>query len=224
MTIELRKCIVCKLDLTIDKFIKIEFNTNICKSCQAEERREKRYGISSIDLNNLLRSQDGKCKICNKEILLGADIKRREMACIDHIEGTMSIRGLLCNNCNTGIGFFAHNLEIMLSAINYLKLPPVYIGNESLLYKSENKVARRAKIRNNPSGYLGVYLSKKDGKFMARIGVTKKLIYLGYYDYPEQAALAYDNYVEENIPNYQGRIILNDIPKDWAPPSLNLSF
>lgn len=47
--------------------------------------------------------------------------------------------------------------------------------------------------KNNTSGFTGVTWNKKSGKWEAQIGVRRKLIKLGLFVKPEEAALAYKN-------------------------------
>ena len=76
---------------------------------------EKRYGITREIYNNLLLKQNNKCKICNKE-----NFKTRTLD-VDHCHKTGRIRGLLCTSCNTGIGLFKENIQLLETAIQYLK-------------------------------------------------------------------------------------------------------
>jgi len=61
----------------------------------------------------------------------------------------------------------------------------------------QSRNTRKLKTTNT-SGYRGVYFNKKRGKWMARIGLSSKLRYLGYFDYPWTGAYAYDSYVISN--------------------------
>ncbi|MDU6435210.1 MAG: HNH endonuclease [Pantoea sp.] len=56
--------------------------------------------------------------------------------------------------------------------------------------KSDNQ-CNRGMNRNNSSGYKGVYLHKKSGKWMARIGRQGKSYGLGYFSTPQEAYSAY---------------------------------
>jgi len=56
----------------------------------------------------------------------------------------------------------------------------------------------RGVFSNNTSGFKGVSLMPKHGKFKAYIGVNKKVIYLGLHATAEIAAAAYDDYVIAN--------------------------
>jgi len=70
-----------------------------------------KYGISLADFNILKEKQNGKCAICHNEDILY----------VDHCHKSNKVRGLLCQKCNTAIGFFNDDTERMLSAVNYLK-------------------------------------------------------------------------------------------------------
>ena len=69
----------------------------------------------------------------------------------------------------------------------------------------------RPKQKNNTTGYKGVFLRKESGKYRAAIRVNQKLISLGQFDNPEDAALCYN----EAALKYFGEFaFLNDIQKN----------
>ena len=76
----------------------------------------KKYGITHIDYINLFNKQGGKCVICK----IHRD-KLNQDLCVDHCHKTGNVRGLLCNSCNTGIGLLKEDVQILLSAIEYVK-------------------------------------------------------------------------------------------------------
>ncbi len=57
--------------------------------------------------------QEGKCKGCDKE-------SNRTLN-VDHDHETGKIRGLLCGNCNRGIGLLGDNIETLQNLIKYLE-------------------------------------------------------------------------------------------------------
>ena len=76
---------------------------------------ERVYDISLEDYNFLLESQNNKCKICKRECSSGKSLA------VDHNHDTGEVRGLLCKNCNIGLGMFFDNLDFLESAVLYLK-------------------------------------------------------------------------------------------------------
>jgi len=71
----------------------------------------KDYGISPDSYNNMLNEQEKKCAICLDEF---------ELLYIDHNHDNGKVRGLLCNNCNTGIGMLRDDVDIVNRAYAYL--------------------------------------------------------------------------------------------------------
>ena len=75
----------------------------------------KKYGISILDLERMLQSQQGICPICNDKI--------GENYALDHDHQTGRIRAILCSNCNTGLGFFKESIALLGRALIYLPHP-----------------------------------------------------------------------------------------------------
>lgn len=77
----------------------------------------KRYGITLDDYNLMLSKQDCKCLLCGK-----SHDKEKFGLVVDHCHNTKKVRGLLCHDCNTGLGKFKEDPELLKKAINYLLL------------------------------------------------------------------------------------------------------
>ena len=73
----------------------------------------KRFGITGEEYEQMLKEQNGVCKICGNG-------KTDKMLAVDHCHDTGTIRGLLCFRCNTGLGFFHDNIELLQKAKEYL--------------------------------------------------------------------------------------------------------
>jgi len=82
-----------------------------------EYNLKDKYGINIEEYNSLLKSQDNRCKICNIHI---DDYKKSNFS-VDHCHKTLKVRGLLCNKCNVGLGMFNDDLDILVSAVEYLR-------------------------------------------------------------------------------------------------------
>ena len=79
--------------------------------------RFKRTGFTPELVAALVEKQRGCCGICG-EAMVGS----RQHA--DHCHETKSPRGLLCADCNLGLGRFKDNEGSLLNAVEYLRNPP----------------------------------------------------------------------------------------------------
>jgi len=113
-----------------------------CKECHRERRRDDyprirkrevdwrlryKYGIDLGEYKKMLKAQGGTCMICNEKGHIRKKDSRkgkggtRVPLSVDHNHKTGKIRGLLCLNCNTGIGHFKDDVDVMKKAIKYLE-------------------------------------------------------------------------------------------------------
>lgn len=83
-------------------------------------------------------------------------------------------------------GFYGEGLEV--DHINHVRNDNRLV-NLRFVTRSEN-MRNRSVSSNSTSGITGVYFSKARKKYIALIGVNRKLIYLGYFDTLEEAAAA----------------------------------
>lgn len=74
-------------------------------------RRKSKYGISKEEYEALVLKQGSKCLICQEH----CDNLR-----VDHDHETGEVCGLLCPNCNAGLGMFGEDPERLRAAIRYL--------------------------------------------------------------------------------------------------------
>ena len=71
------------------------------------------------------------------------------------------------------------------------------IGNLRWVTISQNN-RNATKVKNASSKYFGVYWNKKANKYLVKIVVDKKHIYLGLFVNEEDAAKKYNDYIDEN--------------------------
>ena len=77
------------------------------------------FGITSDEYYEILKRQDGVCAICKQPETRTFKGSVRRLA-VDHDHSTGKIRGLLCGACNTGLGLFDDDPEILKTALGYL--------------------------------------------------------------------------------------------------------
>ena len=78
------------------------------------------FGISLAEYNQMLLDQNNVCAICKHPETHMRNGKVKALA-VDHHHGTGKIRGLLCADCNTGIGKLKDSPDVLQSAIEYLR-------------------------------------------------------------------------------------------------------
>ena len=76
----------------------------------------RRYGISAEQYDEMLKRQDYKCKICGSPDPKG----RGNRFSVDHCHSSNRVRGLLCQECNQGLGKFKDDISLLAKAILYL--------------------------------------------------------------------------------------------------------
>lgn len=120
-------CSKCKQWLPHNNFsvceqAKLSKRRATCKKCvkDAYSRAStfRKHGIEKSDFLKMANEQGFKCSICGS---ISSGNKRTEHLCIDHDHETGTIRGLLCMQCNTGLGNFKDSPELLLKAVEYLK-------------------------------------------------------------------------------------------------------
>ncbi len=74
-----------------------------------------KYGLTPQELLELESKNQGTCEICGK-----TETELEEKLHVDHDHKTGKVRGLLCANCNKGLGMFCDDIQKLKSAMNYL--------------------------------------------------------------------------------------------------------
>ena len=120
----LRKCSCCKKEKLLSSFhlSSQKERTNRCKDCVSGAFLRYRYKISESDFWSFCKKQNFKCAICEikLEIKEGSTWRPKTVA-VDHCHITDKVRGILCSNCNTGLGMFKDSQSNLHAAIRYLR-------------------------------------------------------------------------------------------------------
>lgn len=82
---------------------------------------KRTYGVTLKWYKEQYKNQKGLCAICNQEGFLMDPNRHRTKLVVDHNHTTKEVRGLLCHNCNRGIGLLQEDTSVLKSAINYLE-------------------------------------------------------------------------------------------------------
>src|SRR5690349_13951430 len=127
-----RFCPSCETVLPLESFVRNKTTTtgygSYCRPCQnakATESRERlhggarhyhlrrRYDIGADDVVRLLAAQGGCCAVCLRPLTV-------KQCHVDHDHATGNVRGILCFNCNGGLGQFRDDVRLLRRAARYL--------------------------------------------------------------------------------------------------------
>jgi len=103
---------------------------------------KRKYGMTLDDYEKMLQDQNGSCAIC----LVKVEDTKKKYLCVDHNHLTGEVRSLLCDPCNSAIGFFKEDQEVILRAADYLK------KFSATLTVFEERLSREGEGRN-PSSF-----------------------------------------------------------------------
>lgn len=135
--VQSKSCNVCGEHKLLSEYSKVHSAGNVyrvyCKKCAVKMVQDKRkddplwwrkfylkkhFNMTMKDYQDMLESQDYKCLICETRFDIEVIGKRPNL---DHCHSTGKIRGILCFNCNTGIGKLNDNLSTLKKAVQYLE-------------------------------------------------------------------------------------------------------
>lgn len=88
-------------------------HTQAYKDKRRDGLLRKQFGIGLDEYTALLDAQHGVCAICSR-------IDPVRSLAVDHCHTTGKVRGLLCRDCNQGLGLYQDNIERLKRAADYL--------------------------------------------------------------------------------------------------------
>jgi Recombination endonuclease VII len=91
-----------------------------CKNCVADARILREYRVSRDWLNAELEKNNNLCKICYGAMDRFA-IDHDHSCCPGKITCGNCVRGVICQNCNVGLGSFKDDINALKNAIKYLE-------------------------------------------------------------------------------------------------------
>jgi len=125
-----KRCPRCGVTKALEEFARNRSTKSgyggYCKPCHnsvVAENRQKNYGdsrsfwlnrryrVDSAQVAWMILRQGGVCRLC----------RSGKPEHVDHDHRTKRVRGILCFNCNRGLGKFGDDLELMGRAAEYLE-------------------------------------------------------------------------------------------------------
>lgn len=79
---------------------------------------QRTYGLSVSEFDAMFAAQGGVCAICRQECNRSSSTR----LCVDHNHATAKVRGLLCFQCNVGLGKFKDTPSLLRTAADYIEM------------------------------------------------------------------------------------------------------
>lgn len=123
-------CCSCRKEKSKEQFSPDKHQSNglsgYCTECLIIKNRvnvlKRKYNLTLEEFKELLEKQNGKCKICDKNLsYINLTKNQKDSACVDHSHKTNEVRGILCSACNLAIGLLQDKKEIIMKAYKYLE-------------------------------------------------------------------------------------------------------
>lgn len=105
-------------DITLTELVTHALKAYLKILRRSKPPEHKRPGLTLVEYRTLLKRQGGKCAICGN-----INENGRRLA-VDHDHKTRNVRGLLCHNCNSALGFAKDSPKILDKMIHYLMETP----------------------------------------------------------------------------------------------------
>ena len=108
---------------------RVYYATASVKEKRVAQHRLRSFGLSPEKYSEILEQQDGKCYMpfcLNKEDLV-----------VDHCKETMTVRGILCRQCNAAIGKLGDTKSSLIEVLGYITKPPAFVPDKSIRAKSK---------------------------------------------------------------------------------------
>lgn len=136
----MKACTKCDEEHPLDQFPPVvvrgrRYVGSWCRPCKLQQTREwrqanpghhrkyalrYRYGLTEAQYEEMVQAQGGVCAICRERPLTKRSGTPTDRLHVDHDPATGQVRGLLCGNCNRGIGMLQHDPERLRAALSYL--------------------------------------------------------------------------------------------------------
>jgi hypothetical protein len=102
----------------------LQRNREYCKTHKKSvnnQRRNYRHGITQEQFDEMLKTQGNRCAICRRKFTSTPHVDHSHKCCKPLRSCKKCRRGLLCEDCNLGLGRFEDSVTRLNNAIDYLE-------------------------------------------------------------------------------------------------------
>lgn len=115
-----KNCRYCDEEFTPTAPSHLYCSDDCAKNGVIQRHYRRSYGMTYKEVLSLREKQDNLCAICGETGFMMNERVKSSLN-VDHCHETGEVRGLLCHNCNRGLGLFQDSVSRLKSAIAYLE-------------------------------------------------------------------------------------------------------
>lgn len=146
------------------------------------QRVKWNYGLSPEAYQAMLEKQDGVCAICQKPEMM---TRHRSHLSVDHHHKTGAVRGLLCSQCNNGLGRFFDDAAGLRRAAEYVEAGDLLPGKH--------------RPKREKSNHPNVTWSAFHRKWRARGAKGTARVHLGFFTTIDEAVAAQERWRRDHV-------------------------
>jgi hypothetical protein len=91
----------------------------LCRRCYVRQQASAKYGQTLAEYERLAAAQGNVCALCGRTQRPVPGVNRVTLS-VDHDHRTGRVRGLLCNDCNRGLGLLGDDPVSLRRALAYV--------------------------------------------------------------------------------------------------------
>lgn len=99
---------------------RVRFEKKRGPRCYKDYSLRRKFGLTLEQYEAMREAQNDLCAICGRQETKKHRNHLRCQLAVDHDHKTGSVRGLLCYNCNRGLGHFQDDPQLLSRAVDYL--------------------------------------------------------------------------------------------------------
>jgi hypothetical protein len=93
-------------------------NPETWRACYRNSYYRRRYGLTLSEYESLIKSRS-TCELCGRKP--DGRGKNGKWLNLDHCHTDKKVRGLLCRECNVGLGMLRHDPKLLRKAAKYIE-------------------------------------------------------------------------------------------------------
>lgn len=107
-------------------------NPDLLRQIQKKHDLKRKYKLSLGDFELMIKTQGSRCRVCRMSFEIHRPV-------VDHDHSSGSVRGILCQHCNSSIGSFQESHMLIAQAADYVRVRGLNLSARALAVRRLTK-------------------------------------------------------------------------------------